>query len=353
MVDSGFATITAALIGAASGSIIGPLIKDFFIQKLTENRSRAAKQEEIFRNYAAPLAASSEKLLWRFNEILLEKRHQFLKADTLPFVYNEYKRTSTLYRIASVLGWIRAMNLEMSALPQGNAGFSVPISAAIKKIQCALADGPHVEVHRLEQVCKVWGINLNMNDSAKAELAAKFEIRLYHVAGDTLKHDSEHLSKISPEDKLRVCEALGTYLCDYLHRSALSPEIVAETVGRAIGSLSYREALIYRDWQDAISDLVLEPDPASVRRFKIIGFAKFDEVLKSQSLWIEVFRDMLIDIDLETVNPNDFRSNQLRELSSGIASLVISLSKSKERGLVGADILAKAHTLEKLPAKPG
>ena len=63
-----------------------------------------------------------------------------------------------------------------------------PVSTAISKIQSALADGPHVELHRLEQVCAVWRIDLSSVDlSRKKTVAAQFEIKLYELAGDTLK----------------------------------------------------------------------------------------------------------------------------------------------------------------------
>jgi hypothetical protein len=337
----------AALIGAFGGSVVAPLAKDILSQAFNTWWSKSVKQEEIFRNYAAPLTASSEKLLWRFSEIFLEKRHQFLKASTLPFVYNQYKRTSTLYRIASVLGWIRAMHLEMSSLPRGASGFSAPISSAIAKIQCALADGPHVEIHRLEQVCSVWGLSLAaISKEAKGSLATKFEIRLYQLAGDTLKHDSDHLKKVAPDIKLDVCDKLARYLCDALNRTPVSNEVIVETVNRAIESLSYREALVYRDWQDAISDLMLEPDPASVRKFKIIGFEKFEAVLKSDSLWMDVFRDLIVDIDFEKIDPNDFRAKQLKDLSSAVANLLLSLSGSKDGDLVEESVRNVAQNLQ-------
>ena len=66
--------------------------------------------------------------------------------------------------------------------------------------------------------------------------------------------------------------------------------IIAETVNQAIAALSYREALIYRDWQDAIGDAMLEADPDSVRRYKIVGYERFETILMGQSLWMEGVR---------------------------------------------------------------
>ena len=190
--------LASALIGAIS-ALVTPLVKDVLIQLWNEKRAKIETQHEIFRNYAAPLTASSEKLIWRFYEIFIENRHQFLKTATMPLVYNEYKRKSTLYRIASLLGWIRAIHLELSALPRGASGFLTPISEAIGKIQGALADGPHVEVHRLEQLSGVWRLEIgSLPGERKKSLATRVEVKLYELAGDKLKHDSEHLS-VRPE----------------------------------------------------------------------------------------------------------------------------------------------------------
>ena len=163
--------LASALIGVV-GALLTPVVKDLFIQRANERRAKSNSQREIFRNYAAPLAAASEKLLWRFAEIFIEKRHHFLKSATLPLVYNEYKRQSTLYRIASLLGWIRAIHLELSALPRGASGFLTPVSGAIAKIQSASADGPHVEIHRLERMCEIWDLSLKgLDENRKRTLA--------------------------------------------------------------------------------------------------------------------------------------------------------------------------------------
>ncbi|WP_204283133.1 hypothetical protein, partial [Klebsiella pneumoniae] len=89
--------------------------------------------------------------------IFIDKRHAFLKTSTLPLDFNAYKRISTLYRIATLIGWIRGMNLELRALPRGKTNVATPISKQIAAFQKALADGPHVELHRLTRLSALWG----------------------------------------------------------------------------------------------------------------------------------------------------------------------------------------------------
>lgn len=338
-------SLLAALIGAFS-ALITTFLKEVVFQRLNEARSKTNQQREIFRNYAAPLAAATEKLIWRFSEIFLESRAQFLKSATLPVAYNEYKRKSTLYRIACILGWIRAINLELSALPRGASGFLAPVSDAIAKVQSALADGPHVELHRLEQVCAVWNIKLDaLDDTRKRTLATQFEVRLYAVSGDALRDDTSYLKGLPNEQKLQICRELSGYLCAQLQRAAIGDAIIEETVNRAISALSYREALIYRDWQDAIGDAMLETDPDSVRRFKVVGYERFEQVIAGTSLWMDVFRNSIVDIDFEARDPNDFRAQQLRDLASGIAKILTSLSGSGEADLVNEQALEVAKKL--------
>ena len=343
--DVWWVSLAAALIGAAS-ALATPFIKEFIVRRLSEQRSKSERQHEIFRNYAAPLIASCEKLIWRFSEIFIDKRHQFLKKATLPLIFNEYKRTSTLYRIACLLGWLRAIHLELSALPRGASGFFTPVSDAISKVQSALADGPHVELHRLEQMCSLWKLSTeSVVIGEKKSLATAFEVKLYALAGDTLKHDSEHLKKLDDDTKLSVCRDLASFLCGQLRRASISDGVIAETMHQAIAALSYREALIYRDWQDAIGDAMLEPDPDSVRRFKIVGYERFEEILKGNSLWMEVLRDSINDIDFDAIDPNDFRAKQLRDLAIAVSRIIIAFSDTEECDLVNITALDIAKQL--------
>ncbi|EGY01691.1 hypothetical protein AZA_88469 [Nitrospirillum viridazoti Y2] len=336
------------MIGAISSQIT-PFIKDLYIHRFNDKRKKSDGHREIFRNYTAPLVGSCEKLLWRFSEIFIENRHHFLKLNTLPLVFNEYKRMSTLYRIASLLGWIRAINLELNALPRGASGYLTPISKAISEIQRALADGPHVELHRLEQACNIWRIDISqVTDNSKKRLAAKFEVELYKVAGDELRSDSDYIRNLSAEKKIEICESLSNFLCSELKRTKIDGTIIRETINQATSAISYREALIYRDWQDAIGDSMLEPDPDSVRRFKIITYKTFSSSIKEDNMWINVFRSCIDDIDFESIDPNDFRGRQLESLCKAVSGLILAIAETDERDLIDTGAMDVAKSLKEL-----
>ena len=109
--------------------------------------------------------------------------------------------------------------------------------------------------------------------------------------------------------------------------------------------MSYREALIYRDWQDAIGDAMLEKDPDSVRRFRIVGYERFEEILKGESFWMVAFRGSIDDIDFEAIDPNDLRAKQLKNLAVDVANVLISLSRTEEKDLVDGSALERASEI--------
>lgn len=344
--------LAAALIGGFFGSLAEPTIKEIWIQRIVEKRTKTEQQHEVFRNYAAPLAAAAEKLTWRCAEIFIDKRHHWLSSAALPQVYSEYKRTSTLYRIACILGWIRAMHLELSALPRGASGFATPVSDAVDRVQKALADGPHVELLRLNGVCHLWGIDLAARapDLQEAALAAEFEVKFYETAGDQIRTNRNYLRQLDHQHKVRICRQLAEFLCTKLKRQPLDEGVITGNVDRAMVELSYREAWIYRDWQDAIGDAMLALDPDSVRRYKIIGFKGFEEIMNGRFRWIEAFRDNIVDIDFDVSDPYDARANQLKSLAAGVADIVLSIARQEKDLVIDPQSIGVAKQLAKIGA---
>lgn len=206
------AALWAAIIGAGSAPLVS-FLKDFLFEWLKERRTRRQSQMEVYRQYLAPLCETCEKIVWRSKEIFIDKRYAFLKTTTLPLDFNAYKRISTLYRIATLIGWIRGMNLELRALPRDESNFATPISKQITAFQKALADGPHVELHRLTRLSALWSIDLSWLDQAsRAALAMRFEIEAYAATGGYLNLDPDRLSDLPTDEKLAICRHLAAYL---------------------------------------------------------------------------------------------------------------------------------------------
>jgi hypothetical protein len=270
-------------------------------------------------------------------------------SNTLPISYNEHKRISTLYRIASLLGWIRAINLELNSLAQGTSRFTTPLAKAISNFQSALADGPHTELRRLENLCTSWNLNIaNRSLPENESLAVDLEIEYYKVAGLRLKEDPDYLLDLSDPMKLECCTALAGFLCERLKIKPLSPEFVKERAQSALESLAYQESLIYREWQEAIGDAMLVAEQGPIRKFRIIGYADFTKLLRTKSPWISAFRTSIDDINFAIIDKRDVRRQQLVKLSKAVADMLSAIAETEDKDLVDSAALAVGKQLRGL-----
>ncbi|MEQ3677545.1 hypothetical protein [Pseudophaeobacter sp.] len=319
--------IVSALIGSGS-AIAVILLRDGLFAWIKASWLRKRTDDEVYRRYLGPLAEACAKIVWRSKEIFLEHRHSFLNTAALPRDFNEYKRISTLYRIASLLGWIRGMEIELSSLAAHNPAYTAPIAAQINAFRKALADGPDVERDRLLRICGVWGLDTTpMEEMNIAHLAGRFEVKSHSAFGDEGKALSDAVT-MDHDKKLRALRCLADFLATELNLPRLDDATLEETIEDAAASLFYREALIYREWQDAIADAMIERDPDSPRRFRIIGFTEFSKLIASREHpWMKVFAGSLDDIDFERPNPQDVRAHQLRKIANAAAAMVIEIDK--------------------------
>ena len=96
---------------------------------------------------------------------------------------------------------------------------------------------------------------------------------------------------------------------------------------------------------------MIERDPDSVRRFRIIGYEKFTRLLETDAPWFAVLSRSIDDIDFDEIDPSDFRSQQLRDLSAAVASILIGIAGTKDASLVDATTLEAAAGLQKAIAE--
>jgi hypothetical protein len=342
---SAAAPVLSLLTGAIGGAAALAL-KEYIAPILLEKRQRKNRENEILRSYVAPLNDACGNLIWRFNEILIDQRWHCLVTTTRPVDYNRYKRVSTLYRIACVIGWIRAIELELNSLPQGAARVRLPLSAPFDQFKSALADGPHVEIHRLEQLCSVLKFSLEkIGPLDKASLATTLEVKLYDIAGDDLKGDGDFINNIDDAKRIEICSGVADFLAQKLGQRSLSARLIREKREQIMACVAYREALIYRDWQNAIGDAIIVADDTSIRRYKLLGFQGFEGILNDGSSWMSAFALSIDDIDFDTRNPNDFRIRQLETLAAAVGSIALAIAKSENSDLASKDTILKAKEL--------
>ena len=335
--------VAAALVGVLS-ALATQFTGDRF-SRSNERRLKKATHDEIVRNYLSPLADACGRLLWRMREAFPADRAQWGPSDA-PEDFVAYKRQSMLYRIATLLAWMRAIEIELSALPQASAILATPLSKAMSDVRNALASGTGTEQLRLDGLARCWKLNLTELDEKKRErLATRLRVEMYRSHAPSRKNPLA-LKTAPQEELLEVCVALNRMLSLDLAVLPLSRSKIAHTLEQARGVLSYYETLIYNNWQDAIADSMLRPEKDSVRRFNVIGLKDFVKLLNSEDVWIAVFRSIVLNLDFDQQDPSDRRTEQLKELSKKTADVVIAIA-GRESHLVSPGTLSLAEEFKR------
>ncbi len=342
--------IQAALI-ASIVTLLGIFIKDYALTFFFSRRKEILKQKDIFKKYAEPLAKSLESFFWRLNEIYyIPGRAHFLKSSKSKTIFEEYKYISTLYRLASFLGWVRALRREQSFIHHSNESTHSSLTKALSNIESALADGPHVENERLKRLCELWLLEGVTKDN-QIEVA----VGLNTVLKRTLHLNNIDLaSELNKEKKKKLCEECAIFLCKALNVPMLDHDGLHEKEDEVIRSLSIREAWLYRDWQTGIGDMMISKIDSDVRKFDVIGFRDFEQMLLSDDLsiklWIERLERVFNNLDIEIQDMQDVRVQQLKATFQAVSKLIVMINDSGlEFSPFSTDTLelAKKHAFKK------
>jgi hypothetical protein len=154
--------VVGALLSLA-GVLVGLLVRDIVMARLLarqkreqeiQDRSQAAASARLndVRTYADPLYEAARSLSFRLDEIVQVRNPGYLLSSTPATAFIDYKRLSTSYRLAALLGWIRAFRRERSYLDAQGHAEGEETQVAISRIEAALADGQHVEDARLRDL---------------------------------------------------------------------------------------------------------------------------------------------------------------------------------------------------------
>ena len=150
--------MSSLLTGLVAGlfTISGIILKDVVVKKRSEKRAAERNTLALYRDYANPLANSAQNLFWRLYEILrLKGRGVFLHPDAPRTDFYSYKKISTIYRLASMLAWIRAYKRELSYLPVSDSEMLSELQVEINHFCHALASGLHIEKERVLLLSKI------------------------------------------------------------------------------------------------------------------------------------------------------------------------------------------------------
>jgi hypothetical protein len=339
-------SVVSAII-ALAGVVLGLLARDIGMAFFLARRKRADEvadrretdtksHRDLVRLYADPLSDAVTSLRFRLKEIVEEKNARYMLANAPHSAFLEYKRISTLYRIAAVLGWIRAIRRERSFLDPDQAKASVEMEA-IGKLEKALADGDHVELHRLDELSSLWRVT--GIEAAKKRTVA---MHIDGARGDYLASRSKLVAReLTPEEQLELARCCA----DIIRREAdveILDELVEATNVQSAAILGIKEAYLYRDWQAAIGDMMIEEDPVGARHFSVMGFGKFEDLYldahrqtKKRSIalrWFDRLEAIIHDLDMTQTGMFDARRELVAKLYACCKELEEGLAKRSATG---------------------
>ncbi len=317
--------VKAAIIGAAIGAVVALvsiLLKDWIFQLFSENRKKKKERSEAFKKYATPIIISSVSLAFRIKEIFEDRGH-FLLDSTPKDSFNAYKYISTLYRLTSLLGWIRASKKEISFVEVKRKKFK-SIESALNRFENSLADGTHIEVSRVEYLCKELDLNYNcLDESAKKRLGIEIE----HIFRKYIFDNQVQLpNKLSDEKQIELLKQISDCICSKTKNAEIETDIIKEKQKTAIKEISRIENWIYRDWQFAIGDMMISKIENAHRKYDIIGYNEFeclyDAKPEPQKKWIERTDGLFKNLNVFVDDRFDARVVQLKNIYSSILNII-------------------------------
>jgi hypothetical protein len=342
---------------AAGGALIAVILKDLIFKLLEERRVKRAALEAVYSRYADPLSSSAVSLMWRLHEALGHPgRSRFLKLTGIVFptnrygTYDAYKKLSTLYRLAVLLGWVRACKREFLYLKIAEVNALPLVERSIANFESALADGPVVEMERLQELSKLWGLTLPADEERKSSIAVDLGTAIYEFMQ---KSNHDQIGSLEDEQKSHLVLASAEAITTALGQQEVAGTVISQSCARAIQIIDIREAWIYRDWQSAMGDLVLIQIDSGERRFDVIGFSEFESLCLSgseeQKRWVARLSAVFDGIDMVKRNPFDHRPNQLLTVLRATAALTKALSACTKNTSISHESLALASKISSDP----
>lgn len=280
-------SLVTALITAAV-TILGIVLKDWIFKIFDERRADKRAELAVYEKYSKPLAASAVSLLFRLNEIVLQAhRPVYLKSSGIPAssgqgsTFRAYKKMSTLYRLASLLGWIRACRREFFYLRLANIKENEPIDRTIAVFENALADGSWVERERVKRLCAFWNIRTAERLEGEPRLLENIGVEVDNVIYDGLEAaQADELIDLNESQKMALCVSVSGVLTRRLTTNDVNSAFLQQTWSEAFNIIATREAWIYKDWQSAIGDIMLSRLEDEDRKFEVLGYGEFERMCR-------------------------------------------------------------------------
>lgn len=340
--------IQSSIIGAIS-AILVILVKDIGFHFWKEHESDSKKASHIYKSYSDPMLLSCLNLFWRLRETLIDHgRGKYLKTSGQNSDFDRYKFLSTQYRLATLIGWVRAYQRELAFLSITGNKHVKSLTDAVDNFQSSLADGAHIEELQLKSIAALLKIKLPADRAITSQYAA----HIHEIVKKYGKIENLEFKEGSIYNtQLELWRELANYLCKETGNGLLTDEEIGETLGQAVISLSIRQAWIYRDFQSGIGDLMIIDIEGANRRFDIIGFKTFEEMSladdKKILIWMKRLNSVFDGLDTSSANQFDARLLMLEGLFLSVIDLLLALTdKDKNRSNLAGAALEQAKKLK-------
>ena len=205
--------LQVSLIGVAS-ALLTIILKDVGLHFWKEARADRRTAIAVYRNYSDPLLEASASLFWRLRETLIDAgRGSYLKTSGSASYFDKYKFESTLYRLAVLIGWVRAYRRELTFLSLAGDKYLKPLTEALSRFEAALADGAHVEVQRIKSISALWGVPTSEDGRELSRIAVKVD-QILKSASSCEDSVPNLLVGMESDKQLTVLEQISDYLCE-------------------------------------------------------------------------------------------------------------------------------------------
>jgi hypothetical protein len=136
------------------GSLLALVLKEFVAARIMERWRASVAAKSIFQRYRDPLSLAASELANRLIEVVEKERPNFLRPDVLSIdrarieknddedlYFQKYKYDSTIFRLASFLGWTELFRQDVTFLDSGHTGTNEDIHNCLGELRSLLADG--------------------------------------------------------------------------------------------------------------------------------------------------------------------------------------------------------------------
>lgn len=324
----------------------------FLIKEWSDGR-RKKKQEsketlDVFKLYGEPLALAVRSMAFRLKEIF-QYNARYFRSSTPPNEKYRYHYVSTLYRLCSVMGWIRAASREQASLDVADKRFNLEIDRSLKAFQSALSENKQINGSLIQFLCQQWELSC---ETAEPDDMSRWEEKIDSMVWKALDQREENtLHEIHEEPfQLALINEVAEFLAKVLEHEPVSVELLNSNKSKAYGALGQKEAWIFRDWQFAIGDMMIRENNSefSPRRLEVIGYREFEDLfLKLENdprhnRWIERVDRLFRNLNLSSDDRIDARPQQLKNILSSLVNLLQILENADQ----STDLFTAEEVLE-------